>query len=357
MTQKILQKETERLIGLDLFRIIAVLFVFLFHSHIHIGCQYGFLNDFINMGAIFMTGFYLLSGYALFYANSKNDLSKLENIKTYYLKRFIGIMPLYYVVAVIFVFLLGSETISQNILLAPIEALGLQSIFTNIFSFTHNGGTWFVSCLLICYLIYPFIQEVTKQIKSKTKWCIILFCVFVLLWSPFIQIYFSTDLIYANPFFRSLEFVIGALLCSMKNEFKSYKHTRFLYSWIVIMIEFIILVVGVTIASKIGIQGDYMLYSWIALPMFMLMIVSLSGIKNSVILNNQITRYLCSISYAFFFAQFFTWKATNYILDKLQMDKNIIKIIVSFGVCLLLTILLHELIEKPLSKFLKKKLL
>lgn len=46
-----------KLIGLDLFRISAALFVFLFHTG-HINCSYGILQKFISMGAIFMTGFF-----------------------------------------------------------------------------------------------------------------------------------------------------------------------------------------------------------------------------------------------------------------------------------------------------------
>ena len=53
-----------RLIGLDLFRIFAVLVIFFFHTG-HIGCSYGLLRGFIGQGAIFMTAFFMLSGFAL----------------------------------------------------------------------------------------------------------------------------------------------------------------------------------------------------------------------------------------------------------------------------------------------------
>ena len=242
----------KRLSGLDLFRIIAVLFVFLFHTKIHMGCYYGILDEFINMGAIFMTGFYLLSGYALYYVYSKSDLGNLENIKMFYLKRVMGIMPLYYVMAISYSILLGSETFKQNILLAPIEILGLQSVFTSLFSVSHNSGTWFVSCLLICYLIYPFIQEITKQMKTQRKCIIVAVCVLVLLWSPLVQLSFTTGSIYENPFFRLLEFMIGVFLCSMKRELESCKLVRWLYSKVAVGVEFIMLVLGVTVASRGG---------------------------------------------------------------------------------------------------------
>ncbi|MGN0999480.1 MAG: hypothetical protein ACI4PO_08005, partial [Faecousia sp.] len=59
--------QRQRLVGLDIFRIASALVVMLFHSWCHIGCTYGVLEPFISMGAVFMTGFFLLSGFSLFY--------------------------------------------------------------------------------------------------------------------------------------------------------------------------------------------------------------------------------------------------------------------------------------------------
>lgn len=51
-----------RVVGLDLLRIALALLIFLFHSHIYIlKCDYGIFNEFINMGAIAMTGFSLFN--------------------------------------------------------------------------------------------------------------------------------------------------------------------------------------------------------------------------------------------------------------------------------------------------------
>ena len=52
-----------RAVGLDLMRISMALLVFMFHSRCHVlHCSYGFLNLFVDMGAVAMTGFFLLSG-------------------------------------------------------------------------------------------------------------------------------------------------------------------------------------------------------------------------------------------------------------------------------------------------------
>jgi len=70
----------------------------------------------------------------------------------------------------------------------------------SIFAVTHNGGTWFVSCILICYLAYPFIQEVVKQLPRKAKIVLVVIGSFVLLYSPFIVAYFKTVGTYADTF-------------------------------------------------------------------------------------------------------------------------------------------------------------
>lgn len=88
------------------------------------------MNGFIDMGAIAMTGFFLLSGYTLNLTNRKvNDVS---DIKKFYLKRLISIIPLYYVYALINIALNiiidGTEAFVEELILFPIEALGIQSV-------------------------------------------------------------------------------------------------------------------------------------------------------------------------------------------------------------------------------------
>lgn len=345
--------EKERLEGLDILRITSALVTFLFHSHIHRNCQYGIFNDFINMGAIFMTAFFMLSGFSLFISNNTTNIIDLHNMKKFYIKRIISIVPMYYFIAIIYVLFLRTESLLDNIVIAPIEMLGLQTVFTSLFEVVHNGGTWFISCIIICYLFYPFIQEVMKQLTYKNKIFILLMCIGILLYSPIITHWFHTANIYSNPFFRGLEFTIGVLLASIKDE---VKESKILYTWGGFL-ELGILILGVTIAAKLNIKiGDYMLYSWIGLPIFILMILTLSKIEK-VKINDRIIRYLSSISYCYFLAQYFTWETLDVVLIIIGKDNNVIRIIASFFIVLIYAILLHEFIEKPVTKFLKRKLL
>ncbi|SFH67260.1 Peptidoglycan/LPS O-acetylase OafA/YrhL, contains acyltransferase and SGNH-hydrolase domains [Selenomonas ruminantium] len=346
-----------RIVGLDIYRILSVLMIFLFHSHIHIQCEYGIFTPFVSMGAIYMTAFFMLSGFALFLTWKAKDLQDISVIKKFYIKRIIGIVPLYYTVAILYVSFLGKETISQNILLAPVEILGIQSSFDSLFTFSHNGGTWFISCILMCYVIYPFIQEIVKQITVRLKVVIIGVVMGVLLYAPFIVYFFKTSSIYSNPFFRMLEFLLGVIICSLMPKISLSKVSKWLYSWQMILIEFLILVAGVTVGVKLHVSvGNYMLYSWVSLPVFILQIISMSGWKvPSLIYDLKSIRFFSKISYAFFLAQFFVWGTTTYIVTKLGINTNMARIVVSFFLCTLYAISLHRIVEVFISGTIRNK--
>lgn len=161
--------EKQRLIGLDIFRVVSAAMILMFHSAIHVECYYGVFHPFVMMGAVFMTAFFILSGFSLYYGYQEKTFSNISCIWQFYKKRAIGILPVYYVVAILYILFLGEESVIQNIALAPIEMLGIQTVFSSLFEYTHNGGTWFISCILFCYLVFPFIQMCMKQLKTKRK--------------------------------------------------------------------------------------------------------------------------------------------------------------------------------------------
>ena len=129
-----------RLYGLDLFRVISVLVVFFFHSRMHLNCEYGILDSFFSMGAIFMTAFFILSGFVISYTSSAD-----VNVIPFYKKRFIGIIPAYWGIGLLFTiytgigyFLLAPDRLSEffttSIFLIPIEFFALQSSFSTLFA-------------------------------------------------------------------------------------------------------------------------------------------------------------------------------------------------------------------------------
>ena len=325
--------------------------VLLFHCHIHHDCSFGPLTGFVSMGAIFMTGFFMLSGFVLFRTYQERELFKMDALRNFYLKRAIGILPLYYLVSVVYVLSLGSESLFQNLVLLPIELLGLQTVFSTLFPVSHNGGTWFISCLLLAYLFFPLMQEVVKQWGTRAKLVALGVSALILFWSPLVVHTFSTDSIYSNPFFRGLEFFIGVVLASLP------VNAKWITSWKSFIVEAILLVVGVSVAVRLNIfVGNYMLYDWIAVPLFGCMALTLAGLKSPRLQKSAVLRYASAVSYAFFLAQTFNTEIENWLFPLCGVHNNVLQIAVSIVLCAVIAIALHELVEKPCTKALKKKL-
>ena len=350
----------QRIIGLDLLRIALAFLVFMFHSQMHFGCDYSFLNGFVEVGAIAMTGFFMLSGYVLYYTYSGQELMSKSSLKTFYVKRAITIIPLYLFIAVAFTacdFFFGHAKWDEYIILFPVEALCLQSTFSSLFGYIHNDGTWFISCLVICYVIYPFIQTVTLQMTKKSRLILWFLLVFIILYAPLVQIFFKLQTIYSNPFYRLIEFTIGVLLAPISEISDSgcLKILRTKCSSLIITVTFVILIL---LARHIGVPAHYMLFNWIAVPCFCALILSIAKIPFSRIANNKTILYLSSISFTFFLCQVLPlWAISHSVCEMMGTNSNLVKIVVSLSICMIGAIFIHECVERPLSKLLKRKLL
>lgn len=348
----------QRLVGLDLFRIALAFLIFMFHSKLHFGCDYSFLNDFVRVGAIAMTGFFILSGYVLYYTYSMKELMNKKSLKIFYIKRAITIIPLYFFIAIAYTacdFFFGNAKWDEYLILFPVETLCLQSTFSSLFNYVHNDGTWFISCLVICYVIYPFIQTVTVQLSKKSRLILLLLFVFVLLYAPLVQIYFKVQTIYSNPFYRLLEFSIGVLLAQI-NEISDSRFLNILRTKSALLFVTVLFVILILMARHIGVPPHYMLFNWIAVPCFGGIILALGKIPFSNIANNKVILYLSSISFAFFLCQVLPlWAISNGICELMGTNSNLIMIVVSLSICTMGAILIYECVEQPLSKVLKKK--
>ena len=350
----------QRIIGLDLFRIALAVLVFMFHSQLHFGCDYSFLNEFVRVGPIAMTGFFLLSGYVLYYTYSDKELKSKMSLKTFYVKRAIAIIPLYFfilAVSTVCDFYFGVAKWEDYLILFPVETLCLQSTFSSLSDYAHNGGTWFISCLVICYAIYPFIQTLTVQLSKKSRLILLLLFVFVLLYAPLVQIHFKVHTIYSNPFYRLIEFSIGVLLAQI-NEMSGSRVLDVLRTKCALLIVTALLVILILLARQIGVPPHYMLFNWIAVPCFCGILLALGKIPFSKMANNQMILYLSRVSFTFFLCQVLPlWAISNSVCVLMGTDSNLIKIVVSLFVCTIGAILIHEWVECPSSRVLKKKFL
>ena len=349
----------KRVIGLDLLRIFLAILIIVFHSHAksHFECYYGVLDDFVSMGAIAMTAFFMLSGYSLHLSTRNKDLDNPSEIWKFYLKRFISVAPLYYFVALIYVLILSKESVVENLLLFPIETLGLQSELL-LFHVSHNGGTWFISALFLCYFIFPLLRKLLNPIKTSRKILLMVLGTFIILLMPIIGKQFDVH-VYSNPLARVIEFSMGIMLAKINESSKGdnklldavrYKHV----GWIMLTV----LIVGVSTAVRIGVPKSFLLYDFIAVPCFAAMMISLGFQRIELSAKTErVILYLSKVSYPFFLVQIFLWPLCHYLLSVIGYDTNLFRILLSFITCSSLAVAIYECIDKPIGAYLRKRLL
>lgn len=329
----------------------------MFHSNLHFHCNYWILNSFVNMGAIAMTAFFILSGYCIEMTNTSFNIGDIESLKRFYFKRAISILPLYFFIHIVRMFVWNSETIFDRILMFPVQTLCIQSQFSTLFSHAHNGGSWFISCLIACYFVYPLLHVIFKACSNKIRMILLFVFAFILLWSPLVQIKLGANTLYDNPFFRCVEFSVGILLFTINKQYCYLNYSK-LMGWPIIIGATIALIAGISFASRLSLPHDYMLYNWIALPCFIILILCLGTKKISRWQDNKFIRYLSSISFTFFLAQMLAlWPTSASIVEIIGYDNNIVRITVSFLLCTIISIALHEFIEVKSLNYLKNKYL
>lgn len=169
--------------------------------------------------------FFILSGFVMAMGWGDRVLAKNFNYRTYLIKRLIRILPLnilcltlYMIVPIISDVLNNQVSVSQYAYL-PFDALLLQAFFPlESIYFSGNAVAWFLSDMLFCYLLFPFI---IRWIKKRNGIMLIAIIPLVyLVFIPIIKEDMVHALLYISPFFRIVDFILGIIVYEFVSKFK-----------------------------------------------------------------------------------------------------------------------------------------
>lgn len=209
-----MESKTKYYASLDILKTVAAVLTLFFHCNMHLGIHFGFFTPFISQGAIAMDLFFMLSGYALFVGYYAKELDA-KSILTFYKRRLVSIYPLYALVMVAFWLIPSYRSPLRSVLISlPVELSLMQSWFSGMFGFSHNGGTWFLSCLVFCYAVFPGLLAVAKRVSRASRYILLLLCWLFCALIPLMSIYLEMPNVYSNPLLRMLEFFGGILLAA-----------------------------------------------------------------------------------------------------------------------------------------------
>ena len=346
----------ERMIGLDVLKIVCAFLIFGRHAVRSGGCTFSFLSNNIDNLIIgftvpVMTAFFIMSGFAIQYAYGRRELFIQNNLQNYYFKRFLSLFPMYFFVHIVSSFFYGNE-FGVAVRLFPVEILGLQTWFEGLFNYLHNGGTWFVSCLLIAYFIYPIVGYIIKSMKIKGRVILLSILVFIRIYSTYIISFFGMVDDYDSVVFRTLEFMIGVILCSV---IQLRKEKIPIWGSIVLT-----LISGALLCKLCVNQGKFregFSCVFIIIIIYAMSHITEKATDKSAIMNLvvNVIKYGGSLCYSFYILQCIIWKPFNAICVRFPVfEQNKYRLFLLFGMLMGASIALHELYEKPVKNYMVK---
>lgn len=195
---------------LNSFRFILILMIVMSHSLLPISQG---MKDYLGEFPVAM--FFIISGFVLSLSYGERLVKEEVSNKRFFLTRISKLYPLHlFVLAIIIPLdyrlgLLGSwyQTLAHALLLQCWMP-------THQFVGALNGPTWFISDLIIYYLIFKYLYRWNMQ--SKKTFPLIIFVIYM---AAYIALTMtvkedkSADYIYAAPPFRMIDFCLGILLC------------------------------------------------------------------------------------------------------------------------------------------------
>lgn len=153
--------------GADYFRASMLLIMMLYHCWVLTGSwhfQSSVIQLFVMLGGeIGVTGFFLLSGYGIYYSIGKTKLYNKFDYIGYIKRRVLRICPEYYLMIFIFVLVSDASYLSDG---------GMKNIVTHVF-FIHNlfpqwhgsinGALWTMGVIVQFYLVAPMLYKLMKK--------------------------------------------------------------------------------------------------------------------------------------------------------------------------------------------------
>ena len=348
-------EKREHLAILDIIKICCAVLIYMRHSITMFGCTYGSsLVDGLICATTspIMVCFFVVSGFSIYYNNSNRNLLDAGELRTFYKKRFITLFPIYILVHMLS-YVLVVNTVQQKIYSTPVELLGLQSMYGGLFGISHSGATWFISSLLLGYFIYPLVQELLKM-NRRCIYLVTSVIFFVLVYSEVVMLQiFGVQPGYVNPVFRAMQVAFGAALCMAFTEDDKGNNKKAA----IMMVANLIITGLLTVFAlhyKMGIE-------YVTTPIYyyliaFAMLISIK-FKPRLLTKSKLIKYAGSLTFYFFILQVFLWRLSAKVCGLTGLGSNKGKLLVSFVLCVALSIICKELFDKHAQKYLKNKLL
>lgn len=273
--------------------------------------------------------------------------------RDFIIKRLLTILPSYFLVVILYPLFFENQYIMWLKLL-PVDLLGIQTSYNSLFGILHNGGTWFVSCILFSYVLYPVIQPFVKSKNKYVTEIIFLVTDFILMYDVYIVKSLSPERLYDNPIHRAIEFTLGVTFA----ELVFYKKQKSAYNdfWKIQGIVVISALIAIIVAKIDHYYEWYrMMVDYLYLPAIIFLMYISSRVSCKFLEKNKVFLALSGMTYEFYLIQTFLWRISSRVIELLKLKgNNLEKIVVSFLLGLGCSFVVWKFYDMPIKKLLKK---
>lgn len=310
-----------------------------------------------QFGTLPVSFFFILSGFVMTLGYDDKIGSPSFQYKSYIIKRIKRIFPLNIFCLVLMLMI----TISLDILAHSFDINTYLLYIVDVFLiqawipiktvyFSGNAVAWFLSSMLFCYLAFPWL------LKRIEKNCILIMMVVLFFYFVIIQFIhgdYIHALIYVNPLFRVVDFMLGILLCIFlkKNGIPKLEKKT---STIVEILSIIIVTISLLIYDSIPVKYSVASFYWLpsVLLMYALTIGNNNGGLISYYLNNKTLVYLGTLSFPIYMLHRIVIRFWHVVENHSPVDKESI---IGFVICLIITIIISHIFVKYIEPSVLRK--
>lgn len=305
---------------------------------------------------IILSGFVLSAGY-------KNKVLDINFcVEKFFFNRIIKIYPVHLLCLLFMIFFLYEPYSDRLFIDWQTNFVLLQSWnLSQMFYFSGNDVSWFLSDMVFFYLMFPIVIVLKNHISFKK-----LYIPLTALLAVYFTAVFNVDeaqnqaWIYINPLFRFVDFFIGMCLydlfehiISNERAKKDFKLNNNLFETSAIFLFIVSVALTPIVPEKIRLASLYWIPSCALILFFALGATLKSGFLTNI-LSNKLLASFGSISFCFYIVHkmiidYFTDAETG-----LQMHWAL-QLVFCLAVTLVIALALHKLVEKPVSKLLRIK--
>lgn len=330
-----------RLHSIECFRCILMLLIFLEH----------YPHSPIRLGGFAVCFFFMLSGFVLSCGYQDKILTGTIKYKDFIAGRVVKIYILHWLLLPVGFYIHRdiwgdvSKYLVANIFL-------LQSWIPDHYSYySGNGVSWFLSTLLFCYIIYPFLIKRLSvlHLKGNMIICILLFFVRIAL-EYIVPQDRAVDWLYISPFTRWIDFCMGILVYSF---YRQLDQESFNYnvSWLKcrISLDWFVMLCLLAFAYLFSMTCLW----WILFYIIMKVLLDLENHIPEKYFSNRIFGIISlygKISFTFYLIhQLYILILYNHFPVN-QINSEIGKFAIIFFSCVMVSYMVHSYIEQPMYR-------